>query len=488
MSAAEDPDQTSRPEFADVGRLARRMLTKTVAAARADDKSVRRLLSEHLGASALGDLPVAKGSWPAYDRVNVQTALDAWLAVAGREHRLVGVTQYRHRDFGLPDLLQVGERWGPGLGSVETEALAAGPGGLTRPCVQCGIYLTSDADGQAVLLVRGPERHGMQQGVGVEVVARPAERATDIVSEIRQLSIEHNVFRGHVIAFDSEVFGQDGTALLSFLERPDVGRDQVVLPPEVLDGVERQVIGVAQHASRLLASGQHLRRGVLLYGVPGTGKTHTVRYLLSRLPGVTAVILSGRALGMISQACSVARVLQPSLVVVEDVDLIAEEREYHVGENPLLFELLNQMDGLERDADVTFLLTTNRADLLEKALAARPGRVDHAAELPVPDAAARAALLRLYQGRLELDLTDPDIVIARTEGVTASFIKELLRRAALVAADEDQHDGVGRDEPIRVTDAHLGAALDQLLDARNALTQTLLGGGPAEPRPARFPR
>ena len=125
--------------------------------------------------------------------------------------------------------------------------------------------------------------------------------------------------------------------------------------------------------------------------------------------------------------------------------------------------------------------------LLEKALAARPGRVDHAAELPVPDAAARATLLRLYQGRLTLDVTDLDTVIARTDGVTASFIKELLRRAALNAAEAD--DGPGTEgEPIRVTDEHLAAALDQLLDVRSALTQTLLGGGPAHPGPARFSR
>jgi hypothetical protein len=483
-----DTSQADKPELADVGRLARRLIARTVAAARAEDESASRLLSDHLRiAGQAAALPVAKGSWPAYDRVNVQTAVEAWLAAPGRDHRLVGLTQYRHRDFGLPDLLHRGNRWAPPLGSVETESLPAGPGGLTRPCVQCGVYLTSDADGQAAVLVRGPERHGMQEGVSVEVVATPAERATQIVSEIRQLSIEHNIFRGHVVEFSGEVFGGSGSGLLSFLERPDVVRDQVVLPPHVLDGIERQVLGVARHAPRLLASGQHLRRGVLLYGVPGTGKTHTVRYLLGRLPGVTVVILSGRALGMIADACSVARSLQPSLVVVEDVDLIAEEREYHVGENPLLFELLNEMDGLAGDADVTFLLTTNRADLLEKALAARPGRVDHAAELPVPDAAARATLLRLYQGRLTLDVTDLDTVIARTDGVTASFIKELLRRAALTAAEAD--DGPGTEgEPIRVTDEHLAAALDQLLDVRGALTQTLLGGGPAHPGPARFPR
>jgi hypothetical protein len=485
------PGQESRPEFADVGRLARRLMQRTVAAARADEESVGRLLAGHLGPQA-ATLPVANGSWPAYDQVNVQTGLDAWLAEHGRTHQLVGLTQYRHRDFGLADLMQGSQFHGPGIGSVETEALPAGPGGSTRSCVRCGLYLTGDRDGAAVLLVR-PDEHGPVPGVTMEVACANPDRAPGLVDEIRRLSLERNVYRGHVIAFGGDVFGHR-RALLSFVDRPDVARDQVILPPELLDGIERQVVGVARHASRLLASGQHLRRGVLLYGVPGTGKTHTVRYLLGRLPGVTAILLSGAALGMIAEACSVARALAPSVVVVEDVDLIAEERGHHLGENPLLFELLNAMDGLGHDIDVTFLLTTNRADLLEEALAARPGRVDHAAELLVPDAQARGRLIQLYKGDLDLDLSDPDVVIARTEGVTASFIKELLRRAALDALeDEDEggeegadeggeegadgdSDGPRADTPIRVTDAHMAAALDQLLDTRNALTQALLGG------------
>jgi ATP-dependent 26S proteasome regulatory subunit len=186
------------------------------------------------------------------------------------------------------------------------------------------------------------------------------------------------------------------------------------------------------------------------------------------------VILSGSALSLIAEACSVARTLQPSMVVIEDVDLIAEERDSRMGNHPLLFELLNEMDGLGADIDVTFLLTTNRADLLEEALAARPGRVDHAAELPLPDGEARRRLIQLYQGRLVLDLADPEAVITRTEDVTASFLKELLRRAALVAAEETPD----ADGPLQVTDSHLSAALDQLLDSRSRLTRTLLGSHP----------
>jgi hypothetical protein len=281
-----------------------------------------------------------------------------------------------------------------------------------------------------------------------------------------------------VISFGDEMFGhgRGSGGVLRFHERPRLRRDMVVLPPAVLEGIERQVIGVARHAGRLLASGQHLKRGVLLHGSPGTGKTHTIRYLLGQLDGVTVVILSGQALRWIGEACSVARVLAPSVVVIEDVDLIAEERGPRMGQHPLLFQLLNEMDGLGEDLDVTFLLTTNRPDLLEAALAARPGRVDHAAELPLPDAGARRRLLELYRGSLVLDLSDPDEVITRTEGVTAAFLRELLRRAALLAAGAGPDgEGNGGAAPIRVTDAHLTEALDQLLDARGQLTRKLLG-------------
>jgi SpoVK/Ycf46/Vps4 family AAA+-type ATPase len=193
------------------------------------------------------------------------------------------------------------------------------------------------------------------------------------------------------------------------------------------------------------------------------------------------VVLTGGALQYIGEACSVARLLQPSVIVVEDVDLIAEQRGLGMGQHPLLFQLLNEMDGLGEDVDVTFLLTTNRADMLEEALAARPGRVDHAAELPLPDADARRKLIRLYRGALVLDLADDSAVIERTAGVTASFLKELLRKAALFAAENQADDQQEQTGPLRVTGAHLNAALDQLLDTRNQLTRVLLGGQPGEP-------
>src|SRR3712207_270649 len=130
----------------------------------------------------------------------------------------------------------------------------------------------------------------------------------------------------------------------------------------------------------------------------------------------------------------------------------------HPGRHPLLFQLLNEMDGLAEDADVVFLLTTNRADLLEPALAQRPGRVDQALALEHPDVDARHRLFDLYRGRLEVDDSRLNSVLERTEGVTASFLKELLRRAAVLAADAT--DGTSPTTGLRVTAEQLDAALE----------------------------
>src|ERR1700759_3950064 len=126
-------------------------------------------------------------------------------------------------------------------------------------------------------------------------------------------------------------------------------------------------------------------------------------------------------------------------LVLEDVDLVAEDRSMGPRSSPVLFDLLDAMDGAAPDADLLFLLTTNRADLLKPALAARPGRVDVAVEIDLPDADARERLLTLYGRSLSLALTQEDIATAveRTDGTTASFLKELIRRSVLEALRDD---------------------------------------------------
>jgi hypothetical protein len=216
------------------------------------------------------------------------------------------------------------------------------------------------------------------------------EFADRLLAEIDVLIRAHNIFRGQVLSFEGADFGH-GLGPFRFHRRPGITREEIVLPAGLLERVERQVVGVARRRERLRAAGQHLRRGLLLYGPPGTGKTHAIRYLLSRLPEFTVVVLAGTSIDAIGPACALARMLQPALVVLEDCDLIAGARDYGGGEQPLLFQVLNEMDGLGDDADVAFLLTTNRADLLEPARVQRPAASTSRSRSPSPTPRAAPA-------------------------------------------------------------------------------------------------
>ena len=170
------------------------------------------------------------------------------------------------------------------------------------------------------------------------------------------------------------------------------------------------------------------------------------------------------------------------MVVLEDIDLIAQERTMmNRGATALLFELLNEIDGIGPDADVVFLMTTNRADLIEPALAARPGRVDQAVEFPLPDPASRERLLELFCEGVAVDLADRAALVERTDGASPAFLRELVRKASLLAA-------VNGDPALR--DSHFEEALREL-EQGGRLTRSILGAGddgaPRSPAATGFP-
>ncbi|WP_147331999.1 AAA family ATPase [Geodermatophilus marinus] len=424
------------------------------------------LVQDTLGPAGLERSVVAR-QLPLFEQVNLQAALDAWTRADGRGVEVRGVVLPPH--FGGLDLQQLvtGEALPPvRLSAPSVVDLPDGPGS-TRACLKLALLVVTDATGRYVLLVQGPNEH--EPRLTVEVAGLPVAQAQAVLAELDRLRRELNVYRGRLVEVTPTPMGG---VELTFLEPPGTVREDVVLPEPVLDRIERHALGVAEHRDALAAAGQHLKRGLLLYGPPGTGKTHTVRYLLGRMSGYTRLLLTGRSLGAVGSMAELARDLQPAVVVLEDVDLVAADRSFGPGGSPVLFDLLDAMDGAAPDADLLFVLTTNRADLLEPALAARPGRVDVAVEVDLPDAAARRRLLDLYGSGVPLRVTEADLTAAveRSDGVTASFLRELLRRAVLEALQEQ-----GR--LTAVTGRHLARALDDLLDSTQQVTRTLLGVG-----------
>lgn len=426
---------------------------------------VRPLVTAHLGEDAHA-LPVLSDRVRYYDLPNLHLAVERLRTREGWSARVLGIA-HEEGMWPQPHLgsILTQDRWD--VGPEQFATASTGPG-ETMACRISSLLLLTSPDGPLALMLQVAEGHHGPPDLVLTVASPSPGAAQLLIAWIHETIAEVDVFRGKVITVEADPMTD--SSRVAFVERPRVPEADLVLPPGVLKRIERHVIGASRHRDALLASGRHLGRGLLLWGPPGTGKTLTLRYLTGRLDGTTVIILSGGALGMAGSFGALARRLQPAVVILEDVDLVAEERTYGTG-GPVLFELMNEMSGQGGDADVAFVLTTNRPDVLEPALAARPGRVDLAVEIPLPDADARRRLITLYGRGLELALDDVGRVVDRTDGVTASFIKELLRKARLWAAEADR---------VVVTQADVEGALDELLHETSALTRVMLGVGADE--------
>lgn len=424
-----------------------------------------RKLEEHFGTSPAA-LPIVSQTFPRYEQANLHLALEAYVAAEGRSADVLGVVGlHPFMGSGLAGLVGGKNQFGaePHEGPVEYANLTL-DNDRVLAAVEQALFLIRVGQDRLAVFVRENEEIGSDKGMLVEVMAPDLPVAERFLGDLREGMRAKNVFRGHAISLTN---GRNDLTV-KFHRLPRIDRDSIILPEGLLARIERLTIEFGRQSRRLQEAGRHLKRGLLLHGPPGTGKTLTIMYLASAMRDRTALLLTGRGLGMIGQTCAMARALQPSIVILEDVDLIAEERTKGGCATPLLFELLNEMDGLSDDVDVLFLLTTNRPDLLEPALASRPGRIDQAIEIPVPDETCRRRLFELYGRGLTLEVENMPQFIARTQGASAAFIRELLRKAALFATGSGNGDLVVRDE-------HLDAALHELVVQGGELTRSLLG-------------
>jgi ATP-dependent 26S proteasome regulatory subunit len=183
----------------------------------------------------------------------------------------------------------------------------------------------------------------------------------------------------------------------------------------------------------------------------------------------TTLLISAEQVGLLSEYMTLARLLQPSIVVIEDVDLIAKDRANMNGPcaEAMLNKLLNEMDGLKQNSEILFILTTNRPETLEAALASRPGRVDQAIEYPLPDEIGRHKLIRLYSEGVRVADEVVMEMIRRTEGVSPAFIKELMRRSVQFHVERDGNGDIHMEDVTSALDEMLACGLNlKLLGAK----------------------
>jgi hypothetical protein len=420
---------------------------------------ISHIASKHLGTKAAG-LSTVSRPFATIDLPNIERALDQ-IAPNGRRFGVAkGMMPFNMEELG--GLLHGNSR----IAGIQTQSVEIGPG-ESIACMVNGLVLVSSPS-PAILYVRREEMLGKLE---VQAAAVDPDVAEDLLDQIVEACATSSIYRGRIISVECDRVARRGGECMSlrFHTPPQFSEDDLILPDATRKLIERNTIGFFDTLDQMRATGRSVKRGLLLYGRPGTGKTMTAKWISSSVPGLTTLFLSADQLFLIKDCCQMARMLAPAMVVLEDVDLVARDRgkEEDIRSRVTLNQLLNEMDGIADNAGVLFLLTTNRPEDLEHALAARPGRVDQAIEYPLPDADCRKRLFEKYLDGLQTKGVDLGDLVQRTDGAPPAFIEEVVRKALSLAIFE------GPSSPLE--HRHFIAAFQELLFTGGDLTRKLLG-------------
>jgi cell division protease FtsH len=281
----------------------------------------------------------------------------------------------------------------------------------------------------ANLLIQKAEVHLM---VGIEIAPglrslfniagnpQHLKLAQALAAGVKLYAHEHNFYRGKKIEFNY---------LPRFLKVQSIPWSRVIVDDEVKREIRTHTLDFLNRKEFWRQYGIPLKRGVLLAGEPGTGKTLILKALLSEAAGITCITcqVSGLYLGdSFMDIYSMAEDLRPSLIVIEDLDLIGKTRDLFITQESALVSLLKVMDGIEAKEEIVTVATTNYLEILDKALKERPSRFDRVISLTLPNLEQRRALVQLHCPPIPLAQETQHYISKRTEGFSPAQIQEVL--------------------------------------------------------------
>jgi transitional endoplasmic reticulum ATPase len=245
--------------------------------------------------------------------------------------------------------------------------------------------------------------------------------------------------------FESAMAGVEPSAMREYVaEKPTEGFDAVGGLDAVKASLERAVSWPLTYGPLFEAADAAPPSGVLLHGPPGTGKTLLARAVAAE-SGVNFIHVAGpelldRYVGesekSVRELFDRARQTAPAIVFFDEVDAIASTRggggDTEVTER-VVSQLLTELDRAAENPSLVVLAATNRREALDPALL-RPGRFEQHVEVPLPDEAARRAILAVHTREKPLaDDVDLDALAERTAGFSGADLEALCREAAVRA-------------------------------------------------------
>ncbi|MBK7385717.1 MAG: CDC48 family AAA ATPase [Methanothrix sp.] len=272
-----------------------------------------------------------------------------------------------------------------------------------------------------------------------------------------------------------------------FVEVAEVHWDDVGGLDEAKQSLIEAVEWPLKYPEAFASVGVRPPRGILLYGLPGTGKTLLVRALATE-SNVNFISIKGPELlskwvgeseRAVREVFRKARQAAPALVFFDEIDSIVPARgsgsDSHVTER-VVSQFLTEMDGLLELKEVVVLAATNRPDLMDSSLL-RPGRFDRLVYIPMPDKEARQKILEIHLSNMAAHGVSAQWLARITEDFSGADLEMLCREAGMLALREHIRPGMRREEliidKILVTEKHFQEAREYI---RPHLSKDMLQG------------
>ena len=236
--------------------------------------------------------------------------------------------------------------------------------------------------------------------------------------------------------------------------------DDLIVDDAKKDIFRTNVTNVIANHQQLITAGFKTSRGIILCGPPGVGKTLTCDALVNEINETVIYVTNDNITdrGDIAKVFNFARKLSPTLVIFEDIDALGTEQRSLMGSSPMLAEFLNALDGIEENAGVVTIASTNHSDFLDWALL-RPGRFEIRVDYDYPNNQFKADLFTMFlEGKANLaEINIRELTSRCSEKMTGAHIREIVIHAGLIAGDES---GM---ESLEIKQKHVDEALSRTL-------------------------
>lgn len=226
-------------------------------------------------------------------------------------------------------------------------------------------------------------------------------------------------------------FSQD---LGIFFERKDVSTDELfTLPSTELSEIIEDIEKFWERTDKYEEYNFIHKRGILLYGKPGCGKSAIIqlctKYLIEEKDGIVMNITTMEQMEWYSQIITKLRQIEPDrplIVIMEDLDGLAKEGSWATS------IILNLLDGIKQVNNVVYIATTNYPERLEERITNRPSRFDRRYEVQLPNEKVRREYLTKKLVNEDLEDVDLEDWVTATEGYSLSHLKELVISVAVM--------------------------------------------------------